>query len=180
MDAIKRGRTYFSSGPLVRFEVEGKGPGEETRPHRRRSGTVHVVADVVSIAPLDALDIIVNGVVAQTVRATDPLHVTLDGQVAVPDGGWVALRASGPKSAYLGDDYAFAQTTPVYVVRGGKRYLKAEDVQFLSDTVSAIWARVEKSPWRSDAERDTFRAAVDRAQSVYQKLLAEVGSSVVR
>ena len=85
-------------------------------------------------------------------------------------------RASGPKSAYLGDDYAFAQTTPVYVVRGGKRYVKAEDVQFLSDTVSAIWARVEKSPWRSDAERDTFRAAIDRAQSVYQKL----GRSVAR
>ena len=176
MDAIKRGRTYFSSGPLVRFEVEGKGPGEELALTAGAPGTVHVVADVVSIAPLDALDIIVNGVVAQTVRPADPLHVTFDGQVAVPDGGWVALRASGPKSAYLGDDYAFAQTTPVYVVRGGKRYVKAEDVQFLSDTVSAIWARVEKSPWRSDAERDTFRAAIDRAQSVYQKL----GSSVAR
>ena len=30
------GRTS-PSGPLVRFEVEGQGPGEETRPHRRRS-----------------------------------------------------------------------------------------------------------------------------------------------
>ena len=176
MDAVKRGRTYFSSGPLVRFEVEGQGPGEEIALTASGAGTVHVVADVVSIAPLDALDIIVNGVVAQTVRATDPLHVAMDGQVAVPDGGWIALRASGPKSAYLGDDYAFAQTTPVYVVRGGKRYLKAEDVQFLSDTVKAIWTRVEKSPWRSDAERDTFRAAIDRGQSVYKKLLIEVGA----
>ena len=173
MDAIKRGRTYFSSGPLVRFEVEGKGPGEEIAMTSSAPATVHVVADVVSIAPLDAIDIIVNGVVSQTVRATNPLHVSLDGQVAVPDGGWVALRASGPKSAYLGDDYAFAQTTPVYIVRGGKRYLKAEDVQFLADTVTAIWTRVEKSAWRSDAERDTFRAAVDRARSVYQKLIAE-------
>ncbi len=76
MDAIKRGRTYFSSGPLVRFEVEGKGPGEELALTAGAPGTVHVVADVVSIAPLDALDIIVNGVVAQTVRPADPLHVT--------------------------------------------------------------------------------------------------------
>ena len=176
MAAVKRGRTYFSSGPLVRFEVEGKGPGEELALTGSAAGTVHVIADVVSIAPLDALDIVVNGVVAQTVRPTDPLHVTLDGHVAVPEGGWVALRASGPKSAYLGDDYAFAQTTPVYVVRDGKRYLKAEDVQFLSDTVKAIWTRVEKSPWRSDTERDTFRAAIDRGQSVYQKLLIEAGA----
>ena len=27
--------------------------------------------------------------------------------------------------------------------------------------------------WRSDAERDTFHAAVDRARAVYRKLAAE-------
>lgn len=97
------------------------------------------------------------------------------GRIEVPQGGWVALRASGPKSPYLGDDYAFAQTTPVYVVRGGRRYLKATDVAFLSDTVRAIWSRVEGSRWRSDAERDAFRAAVDQALAVYEKLRAEAG-----
>ena len=99
--------------------------------------------------------------------------VRFDGQVAVPRGGWVAARASGPASKYLGDDYAFAQTSPVYVVRGGKRYLNAADVQFLSETMDAIWARVERSRWRSDAERDAFRAAVDRGRAFYQRLMSE-------
>ena len=76
----------------------------------------------------------------------------------------------GPKSKYLGDDYAFAQTSPVYVVRGGRRFVKAADVQFLADTVDAIWTRVERARWRSDAERDAFRAAVDRARAFYQSL----------
>ena len=45
----------------------------------------------------------------------------------------------------------------------------------LSDTVRAIWTRVEKSRWRSDADRDAFRAAVDKALAVYDKLRAEAG-----
>jgi hypothetical protein len=135
--------------------------------------SLRVVADVLSIAPIDSLEVLVNGEVARTVKATNPLRVSFANAIEVPEGGWVALRASGPKSPYLGDDYAFLQTTPVYVVRGGKRFLKAEDVKFLGDAVQAIWARVEKSRWRSDAERDAFKAAVDRAAAVYEKLAAE-------
>lgn len=179
-EAIKRGRTYFSSGPLVRFEVGGKGPGEEITLPSGAPFSLRVVADVVSIAPLDSIEVMVNGEVARTIKADDPLHVTFDGPIEVPAGGWVALRASGPKSPYLGDDYAFAQTTPVYVVREGRRYLNVADVTFLSDTVRAIWTRVEKSRWRSDAERDTFRAAIERGLAVYAKLSAEASKTAPR
>jgi hypothetical protein len=157
----------------VQFEVGGKGPGEEIALTAGAPSSLDVSADVVSIAPLESIEVLVNGEVVQTVKATDPLHISFKGRIEVPQGGWIALRASGPKSPYLGDDYAFAQTTPVYVVRGGRRYLKASDVAFLSDTVRAIWSRVERSRWRSDAERDGFRAAVDKALAVYEKLRAE-------
>ena len=176
MDAIKRGRTFFSTGPLVKFEVDGHEAGDEIAVSASAPPTVRVVADVVSIAPLESLEVIVNGEVAQTVRATDPLHVTFDGPIGVPKGGWVTVRATGPKSKYLGDDYAFAQTSPVYVTRDGRRYLKAEDVQFLLETVNAIWTRAEKSRWRSDAEREAFRAAVDRARAFYQKRATEAAT----
>jgi TolB protein len=176
MDAIKRGRTFFSTGPLVRFEVDGREAGDEIALADGASPTVRVVADVVSIAPMESLDVVVNGEVAQTVRASDPLRVSFDGPIAVPRGGWVTVRVTGPKSKYLGDDYAFAQTSPVYVTRGGRRHLKAEDVQFLLETVNAIWTRVEKSRWRSDSEREAFRAAVDRARAFYQKLATEAAA----
>jgi TolB protein len=177
MDAIKRGRTYFSSGPIVtRFEVDGRGPGEEIALPADAPVSLRVVADVVSIAPIDSIEILVNGEVVRTVRASDPSRASFAGAIEVPLGGWVALRASGPKSPYIGDDYAFVQTTPVFVVRGGKRFLKAEDVKFLGDTVRAIWARAEKSRWRSDAEREAFKAAVDRAAAVYEKVSAEASA----
>jgi TolB protein len=173
VDAVKRGRTFFSTGPILMLQVEGREPGEELALATGAPETVRVKSDVVSIAPLESLEILVNGEVVQTVKATDPLKIVFDGSIAVPQGGWVAARASGPKSKYIGDDYAFAQTTPVYVVRGGRRYLRAADVQFLADTVDAIWTRVEKARWRSDAEKAKFRAAVDQARAVYQKLAAE-------
>ncbi len=173
-DAIKRGRTFFSTGPLVqRFEVEGRGPGDEIAVADAASSSLRVVFDVVSIAPIDSVEVLVNGEVAQTVPVKDPLRVAFDGRVEVPRGGWVALRASGPKSLYIGDDYAFALTSPVYVVRGGRRFVSQSDVTFLADTVRAIWTRVEKSRWRSDAERDGFKAAIDRALAVYAKLAAD-------
>jgi hypothetical protein len=126
---------------------------------------------MVSIAPVETLEILVNGDVVHTMRPADPLRATFDGRVDVPAGGWVAARAIGPKSTYLGDDYAFAQTSPVFVVRSGQRFVKAADVQFLAETVDAIWARAQKARWRSDADREAFRAAIDKARAFYVSLL---------
>jgi TolB protein len=172
IDAIKRGRTFFSTGPLLFLQVEGREPGDEIALPSGAPAAMRVKAEVTSIAPVDTLEILVNGEIVQTVRAADPLRVMFDGSIDVPLGGWVAARTTGPKSKYLGDDYAFAQTSAVFVVRGGKRFTKASDVQFLSDTCDAIWARVQNARWRSDAERAAFRGAIDKAKAYYQKLLA--------
>jgi TolB protein len=172
MEAIKRGRTFMSTGPLLFLDVEGREPGDEIAVAANAPPTMHVKAEATSIAPMDSLQIIVNGDVAQTIAATDRAHVRFDGSIAVPQGGWIAARVLGPGSKYIGDDYAFAHTSPVYVVRGGRRYVRAEDVQFLSQTMDAIWTRVERSRWRSDAERDAFRAEVDLARAVYARIAA--------
>ena len=37
-------------------------------------------------------------------------------------------------------------------------------------TVDAIWARVERAEWRSDADRDAFRAAINKAKDFYAKV----------
>ncbi len=171
MNAVKRGRTFFSCGPLLLLTVDGHEPGDEIAVAAGAASSMHVNVDLTSIAPVDTVEILVNGDIVQTVKATNPLKVVFDGQIDVPQGGWVAARATGPKSKYLGDDYAFAQTSPVYVVRGGKKFVKTADVQFLADTMDAIWARVERSRWRSDAELEAFHAAIDKAKAFYRKLL---------
>ena len=170
LDAVKRGRTFMSTGPLISLDVEGREPGDEIAVAASASAAVRVKAEAVSITPLDSLQLIVNGEVARTIPARGTDRVVFDGAVEIPEGGWVAARVLGPHSRYIGDDYAFAHTSPVYIVRGGRRFVKVDDVQFLSQTVDAIWARVERGRWRSDAERDRFRAAVDSARAVYGRL----------
>jgi Tol biopolymer transport system component len=172
LDAVKAGKTFFSTGPLLFLTVEGREPGEEIAVPTAAPAAMRVKADLTSIAPVDTLEILVNGDVVQTVKpASDPMKLAFDGTVTLPDGGWVGARATGPKSKYLGDDYAFAQTSPVYVVRGGRKYVKPADVQFLADTCDAVWTRVEKSRWRSDADRMAFKAAIDKAKTYYLGLL---------
>ncbi len=70
------------------------------------------------------------------------------------------------------DNYAFAQSTPVYVVRDGMTYTSAEDAEFLLQTVDAVWRRVEaRDGWRSEEEKQVYRDAVERAKTAYRRAI---------
>lgn len=178
---IKAGNTFGSTGPLVFLTVDKHQPGTEISLPATAARTLHVHANAISIAPMSELDIIVNGKVARSITArsaSDSLRLDFDDSVAVPEGGWVAARVIGPSSRYVTDSYAFAQTSPVYVVRGGHRYTSAADARFLGEAVDAIWARVQNAPWRTPAERDRFHAEITRARAVYRQI--EEGSPAPR
>jgi TolB protein len=184
LDAVRRGRTFMSTGPLLLLEVEGRMPGDEITVASHGPVSVRVNVETLSIAPLDSLQIVVNGVAVRTVRAQAGGAVRYDGAVDMPDGGWIAARVLGPASPYFGDDYAFAHTSPVYVMRGGRRYVNAADIRFLSQTVDAIWTRVQRARWRSEHERERFRAAIDSARADLDEIALAIatlcGSSLAK
>lgn len=177
---IKAGHTFGSTGPLVFLDVAGHEPGDEIRVASNAPRTLAVHAEAVSIAPMSRLDIIVNGKVVDSVIAkskSESLKMTFNSPVAIPEGGWVAARVIGPSSRYVTDSYAFAQSSPVYVVRGGRPFASAEDARFLGEAVDALWTRVEHSPWRSPAERDAFHAEITRARAVYTQIEARASQA---
>jgi hypothetical protein len=56
----------------------------------------------------------------------------------------------------------------VYVTREDKPpFRSAPDARFLADVVDAIWARVERGPWRSEVERVAFQAEIAAARAEY-------------
>jgi hypothetical protein len=73
----------------------------------------------------------------------------------------------------VGDSYVFAQSSPVYVERDGRRFVSKADAAFLGEVVDAIKVRAMRGTWRSDAERDAFAFELDAARAVYTKLAAE-------
>ena len=169
---IKAQHTFATTGPLLMLDVAGHQPGDEIALGASAPRTLRVRATATSIAPMAKLDIIVDGVVAATVTARDSSRLAFDDTVSVPEGGWVAARVVGPRSRYVGDDYAFAQTSPVYVVRGGHRFTSADDARFLSEAITSLEQRVDRAPWRTPAEHDAFRASLAKAKAVYDAIAA--------
>jgi hypothetical protein len=70
------------------------------------------------------------------------------------------------------DSYAFAQTSPVWVVRDGRHWTSADDARFLADAVRAVWARVRDADWSTPGERERFETAVNEAIAVYEGIAA--------
>lgn len=169
---IKAEHTFATTGPLLFLDVAGREPGDAIALDAAAPRTLRVRATATSITPMGHLDIIVNGAVAATVAATDSSRLAFDDTVAVPDGGWVAARVVGPASRYVGDSYAFAQTSPVYVVRGGRRFTSPVDAKFFSDAIAALETRVARAPWRTTAEHDAFIASLEKARAVYDGIAA--------
>jgi TolB protein len=170
LDGIRRQHTFGSTGPLLFLDVAGHGMGDEIALSASAPARLRVKAEAISIAPLDSLQIVVNGKTVRNIPASaDSLRITFDEEIALPEGGWIAARVLGPATKYVTDSYAFAQTSPVYVVRAGKRYRSVEDGRFLIGVVDAIAARSERARWRTTAERDRFMAALDSARVVYQR-----------
>jgi hypothetical protein len=176
--AVKAGRTFGTNGPLVFLEVEGKGPGEEIRITAGDRRPIPVRAEAFSLAPLETLEIVVNGEVSHRVPASgDRTRVSAAVSVPVPAGGWIAARVSGAPHRYVADSYPFAQTSPVYVVRGDRRFVSTADARFLQRVVEEIGRRAETSrKWRSEGEGRAFREAIEKAGAVY-RAVAESGGS---
>ena len=91
IEAVRAGRTVATNGPLLFVEVDGHEPGSEisARDH------VTVSVDLATIAPVDVVEIIVDGRVAHTrARAA---RTESSGNSRVHTGAWRALgRGTGP------------------------------------------------------------------------------------
>ncbi|HZD05441.1 MAG TPA: CehA/McbA family metallohydrolase, partial [Longimicrobiales bacterium] len=165
MEGIRAGRTFGSTGPILLLDVAGREPGEEIALAGDAPTDLHVRVELRSIMPVDTVAVVVNGAVAATLVPDDPARAVLEAAVDVPEGGWIAARARGPSSRYVSDSYAFAQTSPVYVVRGDRRWTSPEDARFLGEAVAALWGRIRDADWPAPADRDRFRAAVEQAEA---------------
>lgn len=173
LDAIRRGRTFATNGPLLFATVDGEEPGAEIAVTGAESRRYRVGVEVASITPLDRIEIVVNGEVVATEPADGrDASFRIEREVDLAGSGWIAVRALGPASPLVSDSYAFAQTTPVWIVADGEPYLATDDVAFLLEAVEDFKRRVvERDRWTSDARRSRFLARVDSAAATYRGLL---------
>ena len=123
-DALREGRSYTSSGPLLELSVEGAGIGETIR-LPETGGTVAVQATARSIFPMFRLELVVSGqVVASAESASGARELRLDENVRIDRPGWVCVRVGGggPDELTLTTlrRAILAHTSPVYVDCGDR------------------------------------------------------------
>lgn len=171
MDALKAGRSFVSNGPLVEFTVDGAMPGEVTEADGGAAWSLrlHSAVDV------GLIDVIVNGEVVESINAGEGTHQTFDGDIDLPDGGWVALRVTGPETTdWPGmDSYAFAHTSPVWIGEVGStgEEARARSAAVLIQALDG--ARAQLDAGYAGRDIPNLSARFDEARATLEALVPE-------
>jgi hypothetical protein len=125
-----------------------------------------------SIAPVDALELVVNGKVAASIPlGEDGRSADYTGEIEISKSGWIALRASSREaSPVLFDLYPFAVTTPVYVVVDGKPARSREDADFFIAWIEKLegFARASEA-YNTEDERKAVLAHLKKAKAAFER-----------
>ncbi len=172
LDGLKRGRTFATNGPLIEFKLGGEMVGGELKFDAPQSA-VPFTAKLRSIVPVDHLEIVCNGKVMQTLKlvgARDSADAT--GTIPLKESGWCVLRAWSDKAEYpVMDNYAYATTSPVYVILAGKRAYSKEDAEYFEAWIDRTIEATDSYPdWNSPEEKKLVIGRLKDARAIYEKM----------
>jgi hypothetical protein len=125
-----------------------------------------------SIAAIDALEIIVNGMPVQTLDlSADGRAARAEGEIEIAGSSWISLRASSKNaSADVFDLYPYAATSPVYVTVDGKAQRSREDADYFIAWIDRLIAFTRESDtFNTENERKRVLANFARARGEFEK-----------
>jgi hypothetical protein len=119
IEAVRAGRTFVTSGPLLSFTVNEQPPGAVL--DVPAGAAVRVRAAVRSLRSLSRLEILANNqLVAGVDVSGSPVQAVVEAEVPMPQGGWLVARCWGRYDDVI-EDWHAAQSSPVYVQVEGRR-----------------------------------------------------------
>jgi len=169
--ALKAGKTFASNGPLLRFSLNGREPGDEIS---LPAGSHRLTARVSlrSIVPIDSLEIVHNGAVVHSVPlAGDRTSADATVSLEVAASGWLTLRAFSRQARHpVLDVYPFATTSPVYLTVAAKPMRSPADARYFLQWLDQLVPQVSAHPgWNNDRERDRVLADIAKARAFFEE-----------
>jgi TolB protein len=172
LDAVKRGRTFATNGPLLGFSLGGKQLGDEVRLPAGEN-KVKISAWLRSIVPVDHLQLICNGKVARDLKINSGGGLSdVEDTIPVSRSGWCVLRAWSEKSEYpILDLYPYATTSPIYVTVEGSTPDRSEDAAYFVEWIDRLidGAKANKD-WNTEAEKNAVLADLASARKIYSAM----------
>ncbi len=119
-DAVRAGRTFISSGPLIELAVEGREPGETVA--MTTPGQVAVEARVRAAQPVVTdLEVVLDGRVVAAASSARATELILRERIPIAAGSWIVARSRSRheiQSAFTTS--MAAHTSPVYIEVAGR------------------------------------------------------------
>jgi TolB protein len=123
--------------------------------------------------PVDHLEVVCNGKVAQNLKLGDTRDTAdATGTISLKESGWCLLRAWSDKTEYpVMDNYAYATTSPIYVTIAGKRPFLKQDADYFKAWISRTIEITNQYPdWNSTAEKQSVMKKLREAVAYYGSL----------
>ncbi len=176
---LRDGHAFVSSGPLIEFTVDGRGPGEDLA--LAGPGEVRLRGRIWSVAPVERVELVVDGEVARSWRPTgDRRSLTIDEPLTIGASGWIHLRVEGaPADRWpLDTSYPQAFTNPVWVTVADQPIRNAEAAEYALRWIDKLHAMASTWPgWRSERERQHVFAQFEAAREIYRRRGAEAADA---
>ncbi len=138
--AVKKGKSFVTNGPLMKFSVNGKESGEIITATNGQS--VDFKIEAFSPNTVEKVEIIVNGKIAWSGTGFNGKQ-TFTGKINIPNGGWMAARIyGGTVKPPFADSYPFAHSAPIWFNKIGS-----------TDATSAKTSAEDLLRWMDVAER---------------------------
>ncbi|KPJ97938.1 MAG: hypothetical protein AMS20_16635 [Gemmatimonas sp. SG8_28] len=146
-DALRRGRTFVTYGPLCDFSVEGRPPGSSIA-MSATGGTVSVEWNVASVTvPMSKVELVVNG----EIREQQSVHPDRDRgswSIRIDKSSWLALLVRGHYQDR--PEVITAHTSPVLTPVAGSEFFAAADAVTILEQIEGALAYIDTTGTRAD------------------------------
>ena len=176
IEAIRQGRTFATTGPLVEFTANGKNIGSTLNLKKGDELSLEAVVNApYQRYPWARLEIVQNGKVIATHTNPKKLDsVRLNRKVKLEESAWFAVRVYAKEGARplansgMNGAAAMAHTSPIYVALPNSTIWSEADARFLAAQcdIAINWAK-KTARYHTEDQRKEIVSLFERAKKVY-------------
>jgi hypothetical protein len=168
MQGLDEGRSFVTTGPMLFVTVNGFDPGQTFIKSNKQTTTCSIEGTTQSAYPLGRIEIVVNGLVAKTIKARNIQMPSgawsgkINEKIDVSSSCWIAVRCFESRAD---GRIRFAHTGPFHVeVKGKPLRPRKEEIGFL---IRRMQEQIERNEGVLPKEAlDEYRQAL----KIYQKI----------
>jgi hypothetical protein len=176
LDALDRGETFTSNGPLLNLTANGQGIGSDLKFSGDGPFTVTVDAGCHTEKPITYFQIVQDGKVARELPVEEGQKtVQIKTDLTFNKSGWLAIRCGHTKSTKENWEKAYtaAHSSPIYVTVNDELPAEEYGAKYMAarSKVSINWCKTQ-AEFPSEEHRERAVASFEKALKFYEEALA--------